>query len=148
MIIASTSTFESFYDKYSAMAYGIALQISPTQQKAQEIVVVAFRNAHEQNLAGQKYPSPCAALIRLLIKAAHEQLNNNRGKTNFKLKQFEKSPMLHHLLCEQVNIEDYCTENKMTRAQAALQLRKEFSLLRKTDHQAGLGISQPAASNQ
>lgn len=118
--------FENLYDTYSTMLYSIALEISPTKRHAEQILSDTFKEAHKQNLASQKNPAQCIALIKLIIQTARHQLNNNKGKINFRLKQFENTPLLHKLLCEQINLEDHCTQNKVTRSEAAKQMREEF----------------------
>ena len=122
--------FENIYDKYSKMLYSIAEEISPSQKAAEEIQITTFKKVHKQNLIQQIYPSICVTLIKLLIQTAHEQIYHNELKHNFKLKQFENTPLLHKLLCEQINIESNCTENNLSRTEAGKILREEFNLLR------------------
>lgn len=121
------SNFSNLYDTYSPMLYGIALEISPSPIQAEEILSAAFQKAVRQNLIQQNEHSLCATLIKLIIQTAHEQLNH---KNNFKLQQFENTPLLHKILCEQINLEDHCTENKITRMEAAKQMREELQLVR------------------
>ena len=113
------------------MLYGIAVEISPSQKAAKEILITTFKKIHEQNLI-QIYPSLCVTLIKLLIKTAHQQLKPKELKHNFKLKQFENTSLLHKFLCEKIDLEDHCTENKLTRSEVGKILREEFNLLRKT----------------
>lgn len=124
-----TITFESLYDTYSPMLYTIALEISPTEKQAEEILSTTFLKAHQQNLIQKNKHSLCATLIKLTIQTAYEQL---KPKSNFRLKQFENTPLLHKLLCEQITLDDHCTENKITRTQVSYQIRKEFNLIRKS----------------
>jgi len=122
---------ENIYDKYSAMLYSIAVEISPSQKAAKEILITTFKKIREQNLI-QIYPSLCVTLIKLLIKTSHQQLKPKELKHNFKLKQFENTPLLHKFLCEKIDLEVHCTENKLTRSEVGEILREEFNLLRKT----------------
>lgn len=126
----SLNKFAKMYDTYNQMLYVIAIEISPTQKQAEQILITTFIKAHQQNIEPNKYPSPCMSLIKLLIQTAHEQLNNNTGKTNFKLNKFENFPILHHLLCEQATLENHCTENKITKEQAGKKLREELNSIR------------------
>lgn len=123
---------ESLYDTYIPMLYDIALQISPTKKVAEQIIISTFTKAHKQNIEQQIYPSPCITLLKLLVQTAHQQLNNNTGKTNFIIKQFQNTPMLHHIICEQITFEYYCMQNKMAKEQAMKDFRDELSLILKT----------------
>ena len=132
MKAAITSKFETLYDTYSPLLYGIALQIAPTQKEAEQIFITTFTNAHQQNIEEQKYPSLIITLLKIIIHTAHLQLNNNIGKTNFKIKQFKNTPMLHQIICEQMTIENYCIENKIAKAEAIKNIKEEFSEILKT----------------
>ena len=125
----ATNKFKTLYDTYSPMLYGIALQIAPTHMEAEYILSATFSKALQQNWCEQKHPSPCIEIIKLLIKTAHQRLNNNIGETNFKIKQFENTPMLHQLLCEQMTVEDYCMQNKIAKEKALKDFRMELSLI-------------------
>ena len=123
-------TLENLYDTYSPMLYGIALEISPGQKEAEEILISTFHKIGKQNLLQQAHPSLCATLIKLIIRTAHEQLKPGQLKNNFRLKQFESTPLLHKLLCEQISLENYGDENKLARAEVAKRIREEFISLR------------------
>lgn len=125
----TVNTLENMYDKYSPMLYGIAAEIASSQKEAEQILLTTFQKAHRNDLIEKNKHSLCASLIKLTIQTAHEQL---KPKNNFKLKQFENTPLLHKLLCEQINLEDHCTENKITRTQVLKQIRKEFNSIRNT----------------
>ncbi len=115
------------------MLYGIAVDIAPTEVEAEEILIETFKNFHQKNLIAQNYPSHCITLIKLIIQTAHEQLNPKQSTINFKLKQFENAPMLHKILCEQVDIDNHCVENSMTRADIGKLIKEELNLLLKRD---------------
>ena len=123
-------TLENLYNTYSPMLYGIALEISPAQKEAEEILISTFHEIYKQNLLQQAHPSLCATLIKLIIRTAHEQLNSTQLKNNFTLKQFESTPLLHKLLFEQISLEKYGEENELTRAEVAKRIQEEFILLR------------------
>jgi len=113
------------------MLYSIALEVSPSQKEAEEILINTFQKVYHQELPTFNYPFFCAKLIRLLLQTAHEQLHiPHQSKNNFQLKRFKNTPLLHQLLCEQINLELYCEENNLTRSEAAKMLRKEFTYLR------------------
>jgi len=48
----------------------------------------------------------------------------------FRLKQFEKTPLLNSLICDQINLQDYCKENFLTQEEALKIIRKEFNTIR------------------
>jgi hypothetical protein len=124
------SAFEICHDTYGPMLYGIAVEISPSGKEAWELFISPFKKIHDQKLSDPKYPSLCLTLNKLFIHTAKEQFHPGQLKNNFRLKQFENTPVLHKLLCEQVSAENYCEENKITRIQLAGKLRGEFVLLR------------------
>ncbi len=125
-----TNAFQRLYDMYSAMLYGIALEISPSQKEADLILFETFMKAHKQDLFNQEGSSVCVTLIKLVIQTAHEVLIPEELKHNFKLKRFETSPLLHQLLCEQFSIDDLCSKHKLTPLHISKQIREEFNSMR------------------
>ena len=123
------NTIENIYDKYSPMIYGIALDISSTQSEAESILISTFHKAYKQNLIKKSSHFLCASLIKLTIQTAREQL---KTKNIIKIKQFENASLLHNLLCDQLNLEDFCSENNLSRNQLAKQIREELSSKRNT----------------
>ncbi len=117
------------YDLYGPMLYGIALEICEVEKTAEEIIFTTFQKFVKQNYLNSKKELFCALLIKLMIQTAHEQLNKNSAVFNFKVKQFEKAPLLHKLLCELIPLEDHCNNVKITRLEAARQIRSEFNLI-------------------
>jgi hypothetical protein len=126
------SKFEMLLDKYGPMVHQIALQISPTAEQAEEILIKSFADAYKQNIAEQSFPSPFISLIKILINRAQRQFGNSLCDEPFKLPQFEKLPVLQKILCEQTSLEIYCVNNKITREELGKQLRTELLLLRKS----------------
>lgn len=126
------SKFEMLLDKYGPLLHQIALQISPTAEQAEDILIKAFADAHKQNIAEQSFPSPFISLIKILINRAQRQFGNSLSSETFKLPQFEKLPVLQRIFCEQTSLEIYCANNKITREEIGKQLRIEFLLLRKS----------------
>ncbi len=120
-----SSTIEKLYDTYSSLLYHIALQISPTPKEAEEVLIGTFQKAYKNKLT-DTHPSLYAKLINLTIQTAQEQLGSEQVKNKFKLGQFEKAPVVHKLLFEQMSLQNYCEEYKLTRDEAAKKIRKEI----------------------
>jgi hypothetical protein len=121
------------YQDYGAKLYVVALEIAPNQSDAEKILIDTFVKAHQQQLVlFNEHPPPVyITLIKLLLQTAHEHLYNDQRKYNFKLKQFEHTPLLHKLICEQISLENHCQENNISRAEAAREIRKELMSIRK-----------------
>jgi hypothetical protein len=123
-------TFDNIYESYKNMIYGIALEVSPSAQEAEEIMVSTFVKVHRDNIPAENHPSICISLIKTVIQTAHERLHPGQSNNNFKIRYFEKTPLLHSMFCGQLNIDKYCMDNGVGRAEAALILREEFNSLR------------------
>lgn len=132
------SSFEQIYDTYSSMLYGVALEISPDKNKAEDILFRTFIKINEQKSEIQQRSSMCLALMKLLIETANE--DPEIKKNNYSLKQFENSPLLTTLLIKCTTLENVCKQNNITRMQAARKLREEITLLR---DKKGLEFSHP-----
>jgi hypothetical protein len=125
----NNENLENIYDKYAAMLYGIALQIYPVQKNAEQILIYTFKKIHEQDITPEKHPAFCITLIHLVIKTARE-LYPVKFKNNFRLNQFEKTPLLNQLICDRISLKEYRKEKHLTE-QAGLQIIfKEFSIIR------------------
>lgn len=127
----NASTFEILYHTYSKMLYGIALEISSDQKEAEEILINTFQKAYKQKITRQNYPSVCITLIRLIIQSAKERPSPNQQIKNFKLKQFDNTPLLHKILCDQISLEQCSEESKLSRNELSKKLRIEVLALRK-----------------
>lgn len=127
-LVTTKTEFEILYDTYNEMLYGIAQEIAPSIKEAEQILIITFKMANQQNIVDQKYPSHCISLIKLLIKTAHEQINKT-GKTKLEIKKFKQYPILHNLLCQQVTANDLNT-NISTKKRIGEKLRAEFLLMR------------------
>ena len=121
------------YQDYGVRLYVVALEIAPNPTVAETILADTFVKIHQQQLVQlNEHPPPIyITLIKLLLQTAHEHLYNDQLKYNFKLKQFEHTPLLHKLICEQTSLENYCKENHISRDEAAKELRKEMMSIRK-----------------
>ena len=126
----STNIIENLYDKYSVMLYDIALEISPSAKEADIILISTFVKIHDQNIIDQENSAICATLIKLVIQSAHEVLMPDELEHNFRLKRFENSPLLHKLLCEQINKNDNFLKNKSMPTEHAQKVREEFITIR------------------
>lgn len=141
MITTILSKTEVLYDVYSPMLFGIALQISPTIQKAEHILAATFCKAHEQNISDKKHPILFLGLIRLLVEIAHQEFNNGKGCTNFNVVQFQKSSIVHSILFELIPLENYCLENNLNRQEAMRNMRSEFLEIMRTHKFSDTSIS-------
>lgn len=114
------------------MLYSIALQVSPSRIIAEKILLNTFKKVYQQYIVLQEKKPFCIDLIKVIIQTAQEELYPGETKYTFKIKQFENTPLLHKLLIEQVNLENYCNENGITRNNALLIIRNEFMMIRNT----------------
>ncbi len=126
------SYIETIYDTHSALLYGIALEISPTQSGAEEILTKAFQKIATLKLVeSNNRPIPCITLIKMTIEAAYEL--HGSFSNDIKLKQFESTPILNKLLCKQMSLDNYCEANGIDRAKAVKILRAEFASIRQLE---------------
>lgn len=128
-ITATQNTLEDMYDKYSALLMYIAMEISPAKEEAEKILFITFTKASHLKLHHQSKGLPCITLIKLLIQTAQKQFSPGGQIHNLKLKLFENTPLLHKILCNQINLESYCNTNNVTRTEVAKVIREEFTLL-------------------
>ena len=128
-------SIESVYDSYSAMLYGIALEISPSLKVAEDILIKTFEKVHQLNIIKHVSSSICVTLIKLILQTAQKELKHDEQKHNFKLKRFENYPLLHQMLCEQINLDGICLKHKLTPLKASQKLREEFISTRDLLHQ-------------
>lgn len=125
----SYSNVETVYEKYCSMLYSIALQICDTKKKARELLTTTFKKIHQEDISKEKYPYYCITLMRLIIRTARE-LYPKKFSEGFALTQFEKTPLLNRLICEEKTLQDYCKENNLTGDEALQIIRIEFSRIR------------------
>lgn len=125
-----SAKFDSLFEKYNSMLYGIAIQIAPGEKEADEILIPTFVKAQQLSIGEQSSPSPFVALTRLLVQTGQEMLKQTVGETYFTLQPFSKTPLLHKLLSGQTSLEEYCIENEVSRAEAQQMLREELNLVR------------------
>ncbi len=129
------SNFENIYDKYCGMLYGISLQIcNSNKNEAEELLISTFKKIHEQDICPEKFPSYCITLIRFVIKTAKE-LYPIKFKRNFKLKQFENTPLINQFMCDQITLQDYCKDKHLTLQEVLQIIRKEFAVIRTTQNE-------------
>jgi hypothetical protein len=124
---------EKIYDKYGPVVYGIAIQIAPTRATAEQVLISTFQRAHEQNIPKQDYPLLVIELIKLTLKTARQLLKPDELKNNFRIKQFENTPLFNQFLCEDMSVESCCMKNNLTRKEVITGLCKEFMLLKNYD---------------
>ncbi len=123
------TTLRGLYDKYILMLFSIALEISPSTQEAESIIVKAFQNIDLQKVLQQKPSLLGMTLIKTLMQTARHEFFPGQDKNNFKLKRFQKTPLLHQIFCEQAGMKNYCEENNITTQEAMKQLRHEWTVL-------------------
>ena len=133
---ASNYSVEKLYHSYGSQLYSIAMEIAPNQAAAEKILIGTFVKIHQQQSTQLNGHSPpiYLTLIKLILQTAHEQLGTSQLKYNFKLKHFANTPLLNKLICEQISLENYCTENQLTRADAAKKIREELMSIRNSKH--------------
>ena len=125
----NAANFEKIYEKYSPMLFGVALEICPSKKQAEELLLITFKKIHRDDINREKYPAYCITLLRLIIKTAHG-IYPDKFKTCPSLKQFETTPLLNQLICDQKSLEDYCKEKPLSQQEALQIMRDEFSKIR------------------
>jgi len=125
----NTANFEKIYEKYSPMLFGLALEICPSKKHAEELLLITFKKIHQDDINRENHPAYCITLIRLIIKTAHG-IYPEKFQTCLSLKQFETTPLLNQLICDQKSLEDYCKEKPLSQQEALQIMRDEFSKIR------------------
>jgi hypothetical protein len=123
-----SQSLEYFYDLYSPVIYGVALQISSDEKEAEKILIASFKKINKLELFQPGSPNLSIKLIKLTIEVACE-LFPKYTRGNLELKQFRKLPVLHRLICENLSIGSLCTQFNLTTQQLMKRLRAELSLL-------------------
>jgi hypothetical protein len=126
------SSFENIYDKYCPMLYSIALQICGSKKNAEELLTSTFTKLYTQEKTEHQDSIYCLTIIRLMIKTASE-LYPIKLKNNFRLKQFENTPLLNQLICNQINLQDYCKEKYLTLQEGMHIIRTELNSIKLID---------------
>ncbi len=127
--IMNYESWKIIHDKYCPMLYGVALEICPVKKEAEQLLISSFKHIYTQEIIPEKYPAYCLSLMRLVIKTAKE-LYPLKFKNNFRLKQFENTPLLNQFICEEIGFQDYCKEKYITQHEGLQLIRKELNLLR------------------
>ena len=125
----NTLNFKNIYDKYCPMLYSIALQICDSKIKAEQVLINVFKKIYVQDISQHTDSIYSITLMRLIIKSAQE-LYSIKLKSNFRLKQFEHTPLLNQLICNQISIQDYCKQKYLTHQEVLHIIRKEFIIIR------------------
>lgn len=133
MMKSSYSSVQQLYQDYGARLYAVALEIAPNQAVAEKILTNTFVKIHQlQLIQVSDHPPPVyVSLIKLLLQTAKEYSYTDQVAFNFNLKQFEHTPLLQKLICEEINLENYCIENQISRIEAAKTIREEMMSIRK-----------------
>jgi hypothetical protein len=127
---ASNYKFERIIDVYSPMVYGIALEIAPNIAIAKVILLQTFQKINLQKINPSKSPSFVVTLLHLTLQTAREQKYQEQFDYTFKLKIFDKTPLIGELIGAQINLTDYCKKTQIDKTIVIKKLRKEFLLLK------------------
>ena len=122
------SNLELIYDKYCPMLYGIALELCESKLHAEDLIIKTFKTIYEKDINLETYPSYCITLIKLIIQSAEELYPTH--KMLFRFKQFEQTPFINQLICEQISWADCCKEKYLTPQEAIQVIRAEFRTFR------------------
>ena len=125
----NTLNLKNIYDKYCPMLYSIALQICHSKKKAEQVLINVFKKIYTQDMSRHKESIYSITIMRLIIKTAQE-LYSIKLKSNFRLKQFENTPLLNQLICNQISIQDYGKQKYLTYQEVLHIIRKEFIIIR------------------
>lgn len=121
---------ENLYDTYSPMLFSLALEITNSKNDAEEILVKTFLKINRLKIEEQHHVALSGKFIKLLVQTAKTSVNPQNANAQFKLKQFEKTPITKNLLFEQIGFENYCNANNVTRVEAAKKIRQELKAIR------------------
>ncbi len=86
---APAITFGKFYDTYSPMLSGIARRIFSSEKEGEKIMISTFKKMYRQNITDQIYPSISITLSIALIRAAVEETNEAKIKSDLPLEHSE-----------------------------------------------------------
>ena len=125
----NTLNLKNIYDKYCPMLYSIALQICHSKKKAEQVLINVFKKIYTQDMSRHTESIYSITIMRLIIKTAQE-LYSIKLKSNFRLKQFENTPLLNQLICNQISIQDYGKQKYLTYQEVLHIIRKEFIIIR------------------
>ncbi len=116
---------ERVYDEYGAVIYGVAMQISSSEEEAEQILMQVFKKLQGQKLMNQHLP--CIRFVKLTIETALELYPEYNG-SQLTWKPFYRSPLLKKLFCENVSIQSLSELDNITSAQCMKNLKMELSL--------------------
>jgi hypothetical protein len=122
--------FEKIYDKYAGIIYGIALEICSDKNDAEQIFISIFKKIYDDNLTIKNSPNYYITLIKLIMDTAKAELNNSNNLELISLKQFENTPVLHNLICNDITLDAYCEINYIPVQNGLLMIKNEFNILR------------------
>jgi hypothetical protein len=125
----STQTLIDLYGRYSAMLYGIALQIAPSDVEAAQILLTTFEKAQEQIEVENNGHCIWVALIKLNMTTARQQMEgrfNNHNLPNL----FPANPLLRKVLFENKTIRQLRNETNLTLEEFGKMMREELHTIR------------------
>ncbi len=112
-----------FFEIYSPMIFGIALQLSPNQQKAEDLLLKTFELIRANKLAEQSSSSRSIELIKLVLQVAQE-LQYIGPQT------IHTAPLISQLIAKKITVRETCEQNKSNVIQLGKEIRAELNSLR------------------
>jgi len=118
---------ENIYDKYSAMLFGMLLEICPSREAAEKVMVTTFKKLFKQQGLQQNNPCLFVKIIKLAMESASEQsvlLQPGRCKN------FKESPLLQQVLFQNRSMKDCEDHFQLDKTTIGKMLRHEIMQLR------------------
>lgn len=121
---------EHLYDTFSPLIYSIALQISPSPKLAEEVLCNSFKKFYNwmasKAYTGFVFPS----IIRLTVDTAKDLFHVD---TNLRLRQFELTPMLYKLVCQDCTFQEYLESSKLSKEEGLQRIQKEVAFIKQSN---------------
>ena len=117
----SISEFELFYDTYSPMLYGIAIQLAPTQMQAEALLINTFKLLHMQNFHKENQTNVCLSLVKIIIQTAEHEFSQKQNAL------FHNAPLLNQLLSEKITVKELCQQIRINPIQLGKLIRAELN---------------------
>ena len=118
---------ENIYDQYSAMVFGILLQICPDRGAAEKVLVSTFQKFYLQHKTLQNSPCIFVQIIKYAIETVSEQLQLQQPVI---YKSFRESPLLQHLLFKNASMKECENFLQVDRTTVGKMLRHEILQLK------------------
>ena len=119
---------ERIYDQYSPVMYNIAMQLTSSEKESEQILICMFKKISKQKLFEPDHTLPCVRFIKLTIETTYELFPKYK-RIPIQLKQFQRSPILNKLLCENMSIKSFSWQNNISSSQSMQSLKIEMAML-------------------